>query len=124
MGEKEVTTGMEKTEGGSPVYRYRQIAGRKILFDQEGFLWQPDDWSEEIAQALAQESGLDTLTEDHWLVIGFLRKFYYENGRAPLNRQLIEGTSMSMLTIEKLFPGGIKNGARRIAGLPNPKTCM
>ena len=70
------------------------------------------------------ESGLDSLNENHWLVIRFLRKFYYDNGRAPLNRQLTVGTSMSMLTIETLFPGGIKNGARRIAGLPNPKVCL
>jgi sulfur relay (sulfurtransferase) DsrC/TusE family protein len=29
-----------------------------------------------------------------------------------------------LLEIEKLFPGGIKYGARRVAGLPNPKNCL
>jgi tRNA 2-thiouridine synthesizing protein E len=95
-----------------------------VLFDKEGFLWQPDDWSEEIAEALARESGLDSLDENHWRVINFLREFYYYNGRAPLNRQLVAGTAISLLAIEKLFPGGIKYGARRIAGLPNPKNCL
>lgn len=110
--------------GGSPRKYSRSIAGRSILFDKEGFLWQPGDWSEEIAEALARESGLEHLGEEHWHVLRFLREFYYNNGRAPLNRQLVAGTAISLLVIEKLFPGGIKYGARRIAGLPNPKNCL
>lgn len=117
---------MDKTEqpGGKPRKYTRLIAGREVLFDKEDFLWQADDWSEEVATALAKESGLDLLVEDHWRVIRFLREFYYNNGRAPLNRQLTKGTAFSLLQIEKLFPGGIKYGARRIAGLPNPKNCL
>jgi TusE/DsrC/DsvC family sulfur relay protein len=112
-------------QSGSPSRKYiRSIAGRNVMFDKEGFLWQPDDWSEEIAEVLAHESGLESLGENHWLVLRFLREFYYNNGRAPLNRQLAAGTALSLLEIEKLFPGGIKYGARRIAGLPNPKNCL
>jgi tRNA 2-thiouridine synthesizing protein E len=110
--------------GGSPRKYTRSIAGRSVLFDKEGFLWQPGDWNEEIAEALARESGLESLDESHWQVIRFLREFYYNNGRAPLNRQLVAGTAISLLEIEKLFPGGIKYGARRVAGLPNPKNCL
>jgi tRNA 2-thiouridine synthesizing protein E len=112
-------------QSGSPPRKYiRSIAGRDVMFDQEGFLWQPDDWCEEIAEVLARESGLESLGEKHWLVLRFLREFYYNNGRAPLNRHLAKGTALSLLEIEKLFPGGIKYGARRIAGLPNPKKCL
>jgi sulfur relay (sulfurtransferase) DsrC/TusE family protein len=57
-------------------------------------------------------------------VICFLRDFYDNNGRAPLNRELTKGSSLSLLQIERLFPDGIKRGARRIAGLPNPKNCL
>ena len=110
--------------GRSPRKHIRTIAGCEVLFDREGFLWAPGDWNEEIAGALARESGLEALCKDHWKVIYFLREFYDNNGRAPLNRQLTRGTSFSLLEIEKLFPRGIKNGARRIAGLPNPKNCL
>ena len=103
---------------------YRLIAGRRLLFDEEGFLWHHTDWDEEVARALARESSLAVLNEKHWQVIRFLRDFYSDNGRAPLNRQLAKGTDMKMLAIEQLFPGGIKNGARRLAGLPNPKNCL
>jgi TusE/DsrC/DsvC family sulfur relay protein len=102
----------------------REIAGRRILFDAEGFLWRADDWSEEVAEALARESGLDSLDETRWRVVHFLREYYLENGRSPLNRALAAGTDMKLLELERLFPGGIKHGARRVAGLPNPKSCM
>ena len=104
--------------------KYRLIAGRSLLFDNENFLWHHTDWSEEVAAVLAQESGIAKLDEKHWQIIRFLRDFYGSNGRAPLNRQLAKGTGFSLLEIEGLFPGGIKHGARRIAGLPNPKTCL
>lgn len=102
----------------------REIAGRRILFDADGFLWHADDWSEDVAEALARESGLDSLDENHWCVLRFLREFYRQNGRGPLNRPLAQGTGMKLLELEGLFPGGIKHGARRLAGLPNPKSCM
>lgn len=77
-----------------------------------------------MAEALARESGLSSLDEVQWRVVRFLRDFYHENGRSPLNRQLGKGTDMTLLELENLFPGGIKHGARRVAGLPNPKSCM
>ena len=104
--------------------RPRRIAGRTVTFDNEGFLWTVDDWSEDLATALAVEVGLTELAGTHWRVLRFLRRYYRENGRAPLNRQLALGTEMPLLDLERLFPGGIKQGARRLAGLPNPKTCM
>lgn len=83
-----------------------------------------EDWSPSVADILAEESGLAQLTEVHWQVINFLRDYYHENNRVPLNVQLKKGTGISLLQLEALFPGGIKLGARRIAGLPNPKSCM
>ncbi len=102
----------------------RCIAGRDIYFDWEGFFWDPNDWNEEAAQILARESGLEELTEAHWKVLRFFREYYFYHGRAPMNRHLKAGTGMSLAEIESLFPGGIRLGARRLAGLPNPKSCF
>jgi len=107
-----------------PRERYRTVAGREILFDSEGFLWQAEDWSEDVAEQLAGEAGMAGLSFTQWKVIRFLRDFYFENGRSPLNRKIVEGVGMSLLELERLFPDGIKYGARRLAGLPNPKKCM
>ena len=102
----------------------REIEGRRIEFDGEGFFEDPDDWTEHVAQVLAAEAGLDRMGEDQWRVLRFLREFYYHNGRAPLNKKMRTGLGMRVSEIETLFPGGIKYGARRLAGLPNPKSCM
>jgi dissimilatory sulfite reductase related protein len=104
--------------------RFRLVAGRDILFDNEDFLWRAEDWSEDVALQLAVEAGMPGLTDAQWRVIGFLRQFYLENGRSPLNRRLSAGVGMSLLELEQLFPRGIKYGARRLAGLPNPKICL
>jgi len=101
----------------------RFMAGKEIVFDTEGFLLDPQQWTEEAAEGLARESGLSSLTDTHWRVLRFLREYYCQNGRAPLHRQLKAGTSLSVMEIENLFPGGIKHGARRLAGLPNPRSC-
>jgi len=102
---------------------FRCIAGREIVFDSEGFLWDPLQWTEEVAQVLACESGITLLEDTHWRVIRFIRDYYLQNGRAPLHRELKKGIGKSLLEIESLFPGGLKHGARRLAGLPNPRTC-
>jgi tRNA 2-thiouridine synthesizing protein E len=108
---------------GDPNRQIRQVAGRRIIFDAEGFFWNPEDWTEEVARTLARECGLEELTAEHWRVLHFLRDYFFDQGRAPLNRQLKAGVGMSMMELEALFPAGIKHGARRLAGLPNPRTC-
>jgi tRNA 2-thiouridine synthesizing protein E len=103
--------------------RVRQIAGKEITFDGENFFSDPHQWDEEVAKALAEEAGLKELNETHWRILRFLREYYFQNGRSPLNRQIKQGTGISLMEMEGIFPGGIKYGARRLAGLPNPKNC-
>lgn len=93
------------------------------MFDYQGYLLNFEDWDEEVASDVARETGLEALGDGHWRVIGFLREFYSVNGRTPLNKQLREGTGLSLLDLEGLFPGDFKERARRIAGLPHPKRC-
>ncbi len=103
--------------------RLRSIAGRDIYFDNDGFFWDVEDWSREVAQELAKEMGMAGLCESCWQVLSFMREYYFYHGRAPLNKDLRKGTKMSILEIEALFPAGVRMGARLLAGLPNPKTC-
>jgi dissimilatory sulfite reductase related protein len=104
-------------------YTTRIIDGKEAVFDEEGFLLDPESWTQTIAETLASEAGLSRLTERHWATIHFLRAFYLANGRAPLNRDIRKETGLNLLELERLFPGGIRHGARRLAGLPNPRSC-
>jgi len=111
----------EQAKGGG--HCLRAIAGRQVAFDDEGFFVHFEEWSEAIFEALAGESGISEITDRHRKVVRFLREFYAYNGRAPLNNELRKGISMSLLELDGLFSGGLRQGARRLAGLPNPKTC-
>ncbi len=99
------------------------FGGKEVLLDNEDFLWRPEDWTEELAVDLARQGGIEQLSEAQWRVVRFLREYFLYHGRAPLNRNLKEGLGMSLMELEGLFPGGIRRGARRVAGLPNPRTC-
>jgi dissimilatory sulfite reductase related protein len=103
--------------------KFRTIAGRSILFDKEGFLWHVEDWTEEVAEALASECDIEALSDSQWRVIRVLRDYFSYHGRAPLNRDLKAALGIGLMELEGLFPGGIRRGARLIAGLPNPRSC-
>jgi len=110
-------------DAGSVQQRVRLLGGKEVLLDKEGFLWRPEDWTEGVAEALAAESGIETLSQEQWRVIRFLREYFSYYGRAPLNKDLKAGLNMSIMELECLFPEGIRRGARRVAGLPNPRMC-
>jgi tRNA 2-thiouridine synthesizing protein E len=116
-------SGQPDEAGKKPGRHVRSIGGCTVVFDDEGFFESFEDWSEDVFEELARECGLAPVTDRHRQVIRFLREYYAYNGRAPLNHQLRTGTGMSLLELDDLFPEGIKMGARRLAGLPNPKTC-
>lgn len=118
-----VETEPSKPISGHPNRVVRKMAGRTIVVDSEGFLRNPEDWSEEVARCLAEDIGLEEIKEIHRRVIAFMRDYYFNNGRAPMNRDLKAGVQMTLMELEALFPGGIRLGARRVAGLPNPKSC-
>ncbi len=113
--------GSGETASGHKLCSY---GGRTILVDQDGFLVDPTAWSESVAVEMASQLGLKMLDEAHWMTIRFLREYYFTHGKAPISRDIRKGTGLSLLEIERLFPGGLKEGARRLAGLPNPRGCM
>ncbi|MBN1532016.1 MAG: TusE/DsrC/DsvC family sulfur relay protein [Spirochaetes bacterium] len=101
----------------------RTFGGVAVLFNGEGFFISPSPWTEEIFDILAHEAGVEEISDTQRMAVRFIRKFYEEEGKAPLNHHLKVGTGMTMAALEALFPGGIKYGLRRLAGLPDPKGC-
>ena len=49
------------------------------VLDEEGYLVDPDAWTEEVARMLAAREGIE-LTGEHWDVIRFMRAFYEDSG--------------------------------------------
>ncbi|MFH2007368.1 MAG: TusE/DsrC/DsvC family sulfur relay protein [bacterium] len=96
----------------------------KIEVDEDGFIVNPDDWSEAVAAALAGGEGVDELTEEHWKVMNYLRDYYQKFGVAPMIRKLCKETGFPLKRIYDLFPSGPAKGACKLAGLPKPTGCV
>jgi dissimilatory sulfite reductase related protein len=103
------------------------VNGRKILLDEQGFLIEPDDWNDHVAEELARRAGV-TLTEAHWEVIHYMRVYLAENGIAAdarfvfrlLDAKTADGKSGRALFFE-LFPYGYVGQACKIAGMRQPR---
>jgi tRNA 2-thiouridine synthesizing protein E len=96
----------------------------KIEVDEDGFMQEPDQWSEEVAKALATTEGVDALTEEHWKVVNYLRDYYLKFGIAPMIRKLCKETGFPLKRIYELFPSGPAKGACKVAGLAKPTGCV
>ncbi len=95
-----------------------------VSFDAEGFMTNPDQWTKEIAELLAKEEGIETLTGDHWKIIEFCRAQGKATGKAPTLRQITNGAGISTKDLFTLFPKGPAKKVARIAGLGKPEGCV
>ena len=100
------------------------------LCDENGFLSDIGNWSDDIAQAFAIQEGI-SLTDAHWEVLSLLRDYFSAFGDSPANRALVNFTKQQLgpekgnsLYLMGLFPGSPARVGSRIAGLPKPKNCV
>jgi tRNA 2-thiouridine synthesizing protein E len=100
------------------------VAGRTIEFDAEGFMREPGLWDREIAEAIAREEGIDAMSDAHWAVVEFIRRYWSTEDLAPPVRLLCQESGVSVRQIYKLFRAGPARGACRVAGLPKPDGCV
>jgi len=94
-----------------------------IEFDDEGFMVNAGDWTEEIGLAIAEALEVD-LTDKHWEVINFARNEFEQNGEPPTLRRITQQTDISMKEMYQLFPDGPAKLAANIAGLKKPTGCI
>jgi tRNA 2-thiouridine synthesizing protein E len=95
--------------------------------DEEGYLVDPSDWDEAIAEALARREGI-VLTEEHWRVLRFMREFLDEHQLIPDARFVIRfladevgaGDGARQRLFE-LFPYGYVRQTCKIAGMRRPR---
>ena len=99
-------------------------ADRSVHVNDEGFFEDPDEWNESMAPEIARESGIDELTEQHWLVIKFMRAEFTEKGTGPTVRILGKTSGVSIKELDQLFPKGPAKTAAKIAGIPKPRGCI
>jgi tRNA 2-thiouridine synthesizing protein E len=101
-----------------------EVNGKTIATTANGYLEEINDWSEEVAEAIAAIEGIE-LTEQHWDVIKHLRNEHINNGgNEPMERALMKdmgkiwGKKPSSKELYVLFPLAPTKQGRKLAGLP------
>ena len=103
------------------------VDGKELETTATGFLADINDWSEDVAKALAGNEGIE-LTERHWDLINYLREEFINNGgNQPNNRAILKamsekwGAKASSKELYDLFPGNPSKQAGQIGGLSESK---
>lgn len=102
----------------------REIAGKTVQVNDEGFMTDPSEWSKEIAVEISKAEGIPELTPAHWQVIEFCRQSAATSGKAPTLRAITNGAGVPTKELFTLFPKGPAKKVARISGLGKPEGCV
>ena len=102
----------------------KEIAGKTVQVNEEGYMTNPEEWNREIAAAIAVEEEIGELSDGHWKVIEYLQKEFKENGALPSLRRVTKSGGIPTKELYALFPGGPLKKSSKIAGLKKPASCV
>jgi tRNA 2-thiouridine synthesizing protein E len=102
----------------------REICGKVVHINEEGFLTDPKEWDKDIAVELAKEEGIPALTDAHWKVIEFCHQDASSTGKAPTLRRITAAGGVPTKELFALFPKGPAKKVARISGLGKPEGCV
>lgn len=96
--------------------------------DAEGYLFDPENWTEDLAEAIAREENIG-LTDEHWIVLRFVRDYYADHLITPDIRHAAAHLAQANGTDAKaakrrmfeLFPYGYVKQTCKIAGMKRPR---
>ena len=101
----------------------REMVGTTIVFDEDGFMANQEDWNKEVAEVLAGDLKI-TLTDRHWDVINFCRTDFAAEGDAPTLRRITKIGGVPTKELYKLFPKGPAKKVAYVSGLKKPSGCI
>ncbi len=87
-------------------------------FDEDGFIVESERWTPMLAEELAQQAGIETLSAKHWEVIDLVRERFFSIGALPVMRLICRAAGLDPKTAHHLFSSC--KSLWQIAGLPNP----
>ncbi len=101
----------------------KEIAGKNIDLDDNGYMTDFSQWTKEVAIELAKEVEIDSLTDKHWEVIEYLQKCHKDSITLSIRKVGKSGIT-SIKELYQLFPGGPLKKSTLIAGIPKPVSCI
>ena len=104
-----------------------EAEGTRPAVDFEGYLVDPAQWNEQVAEELARRERI-ALADEHWAVIRFMREYYERRQIAPDARHVMKhlaevkgAASAARNDLFVLFPYGYVKQACKIAGMRRPR---
>ena len=98
------------------------LGGVTVDLNDDGYMTDPSQWTEEVAKAIASEEGIE-LTDRHFEVVNYLRD-KYAAGEQLTVRKVGKSGFIDIKGLYELFPGGPLKKSSRIAGIPKPSSCV
>jgi tRNA 2-thiouridine synthesizing protein E len=99
------------------------IADREVHVDEEGFMTEYEEWTEDLGEQLARNIGIE-MTDAHWKAITFLREDFLAQGETPTLRRVTNAGGIPTKALFELFPKKPAKKMAYIAGLPKPAGCV
>jgi len=104
------------------------VTKETVARDEEGYLVNPDEWNESIAETLASEEQL-TLNDEHWVILHAMRAYYDSHKIVPDIRHIAKDLAATQGYDKKearnrifaLFPYGYVKQACKISGMKRPR---
>jgi len=90
----------------------------KAAVDEGGFLTNIDEWTVEVASALAAGEGMQGLSGDQLDILKSLRDYYRKHAFFPILRSICANVHQPRTCVTDKFSDPVV--AWKIAGLPNP----
>jgi tRNA 2-thiouridine synthesizing protein E len=97
-----------------------------VSTDDDGFILEPEDWSKDFAEQIAQTYAME-LSRQHWDIVYLIRELFDQTGTVPelrtILKKLKENIGKENATrkyIYALFPYGYGQQACKIAGMRKP----
>ena len=90
--------------------------GKKVRFDKDGFLTDPEMWDEEVGDAIAKEFGIEQLSKRQRAIIKFMRSYYAKYHYFPILQNVCKNVRQHGRCVQDQF--GNPEVAWKIAGLP------
>ena len=101
----------------------KEINGKSITVDEEGYPTDHAQWDKDLAVALAKESGIN-LTDAHWKVLDFIDQDFQVKGVVPGIRRMKKIGGIPTKDLYELFPDKPIKTAAMISGYPKPASCV
>jgi TusE/DsrC/DsvC family sulfur relay protein len=100
----------------------KEIAGKMVAVNEEGYLTSFSQWEKSIGEALAAEAEID-LSPRHWEVLTYLQNEF--KNEVPLSiRKIGKSGVVDIKEFYQLFPKAPLKTATKIAGIPKPASCI